>query len=115
MSFSSPATWFTSIASPLTSKFGADLTVSRSGNMVCWGYDGQSAVVELDPDGFLRAAYIDAERRDAVSDAPVAAVYRCGSPYALTESGCRRMIADLCDFFSGVREPAFTFVDDYSR
>lgn len=84
--------------------------------MVCWSYDGQSAMVELSGDGSLRATYIDVERIDAVSSKPVAAVYRSGwTAYTLTETGCRRMVADLADFFSGVREPVFTFVDTFAR
>ncbi len=83
--------------------------------MVCWGFDGQSATLELAADGTLRATYIDAQQIDAVSSKPVAAVYRSCSAYTLTEAGCHRMVADLADFFSGVREPAFTFVDTYAR
>jgi len=115
MSFSSSAAWLSTIAAPLSAKFGANLTLSRTGNTVCWGYGGQSAVIELAPDGKLLATFIDAESIDEVSACPAAAAYRVRSSYALNEASCSRMIADLAEFFSGVREPKFTFVDAYPR
>jgi hypothetical protein len=112
---SESASWLSGIVAPLAEKFGGDLTVSRSGNMVCWGYDGQSAVLEMTTDGCLRATFIDSETTDVVSDRPVAAAYRTGSTYALNRTGCGRMVADLVDFFSGIREPKFRFIDAYAR
>jgi hypothetical protein len=83
--------------------------------MVCWGYDGQSAIIEMMPDGMLRATFIDCDSIDAVSDRPAAAAYRARSTYALNSASCSRMVADLVDFFSGVREPRFAFVDVHPR
>jgi hypothetical protein len=114
-SSSASATWLSGIAAPLAAKFGSNITVSRSGNSVCWGYDGQSAVLEMTPQGFLRATFIDSEGIDVVSASPVAAAYRTGSVYALNRASCGRMVADLVDFFSGIREPKFQFVDAYAR
>jgi hypothetical protein len=113
---SSPSTvWLSGIAAPLAAKFGDDLTVSRSGNVVCWGYGGQSAVIELTPNGKMHATFIDTEAVDLVSSTPAAAAYRARPVYELTGASCSRMIADLADFFSGVREPRFTFIDAYPR
>ncbi len=114
-STSAPATWLSSIAAPLAAKFGSNITVSRTGNMVCWGYDGQSAVIEMTAEGSLRATFIDSECIDEVSASPAAAAYRTGSTYALNRASCGRMVADLVDFFSGVREPKFRFIDAYPR
>jgi hypothetical protein len=85
------------------------------GNMVCWGYDGQSAVIELMSEGSLRATFIDCERVEHVSASAAAAVYCALDAYALDPAGCRRMVADLVDFFSGMREPRFSFVDVHPR
>jgi hypothetical protein len=115
MTSSPSASWLSGIAAPLTAKFGADLTVSRMGNMVCWGYDGQSAVIEMMSDGALRATFIDCERVDEVSASAAAAVYRARGTYTLDPAGCRRMSADLVEFFSGAREPRFSFVDVLPR
>jgi hypothetical protein len=109
------AGWLSGIAAPLTQMFGDALTVSRNGNMVCWGYDGQSAVIEMTLDGLLCATFIDCERLEAVSALPAVAAYRTGATYTLTPAGCRRMVDDLVDFFSGIREPRFRFVDAYAR
>jgi hypothetical protein len=107
--------WFSGIGAPLAAKFGGDVMVSRTGNMVCWGYDGQSAIVELTPNGSMHVTFVDSEQLDIVSGAPAAAAYHTGSSYALDRRSCTRMIADLVDFFSGIREPKFTFVDTHPR
>jgi len=114
-SSSASTTWLSGIVAPLSKKFGSDITVSRTGDMVCWGYDGQSAVLEMTSDGSLRATFIDSESTDMVSASPAAAAYRTGCTYTLTRAGCGRMVGDLVDFFSGVREPKFRFVDAYPR
>jgi hypothetical protein len=114
-SLSTSAEWLSGIVAPLAAKFGGDLMVSRSGNMVCWDYGGQSAVIEMTPDGKMHATFIAAEGVDVVSASPAAAAYRTGSVYALNGSSCGRMVTDLVDFFSGVREPKFTFIDAYPR
>jgi hypothetical protein len=115
MTSSPSAAWLSGIAAPLTERFGADLTLSRTGDMVCWDYDGKSAIVELTSAGTMRATFIDCESIDAVSRTPAAAAYRTSSTYALNRPSCSRMVADMVDFFSGVREPKFIFVDAYPR
>lgn len=112
-SFSSA--WLSNVAEPLTSKFGGDLTVCRDGNAVRWGFAGQSALVEMLSDGQMHAIFIDRESVDSVSRRPAAAVYRARVSYALTEASCGRMVTDMVDFFSGMREPKFRFVDAHSR
>ena len=74
------------MAAPLAAKFGGDLTVSRSGNVVCWGYGGQSVVIELTPTGKLCATFIDVEGVDLVSSTPAAAAYRARPVYELTRA-----------------------------
>jgi hypothetical protein len=114
-SASASASWLSGICGPLAEKFGSNVTVSRTGNMVCWGYDGQSAVIEMTDDGLLRATFIDSEAINVVSASPAAAAYRTGCTYALNRVSSGRMVADLVDFFSGVREPKFQFIDAYPR
>ncbi len=112
---SSSADFFAGCVAPLVARFGDRLTLARRENVVCWRYDGQSAVVELHPNGRLTATFIGADGLDAVAARPAAAVYSTNVTYALDPASCRRMVADLYDFFSGVREPKFTFVDAYLR
>jgi hypothetical protein len=96
---------------PLESAFGDRLTLSRSGNVVEWAYEGQSAVVELHPDATLGATFIDRPAFDAVSRSFAAPVYHRTSAvvYRLTPDGCSRMVDDMLAFFSGTREPIFRF------
>jgi hypothetical protein len=115
METSSSAAWLSGMADPLSAKFGGNVTLSRTDDAVCWGFDGKSAVVELAPDGTLKATFIDAAGIDQVSARPAAAAYRTRSTYGLNATGCGRMIADVVDFFSGVREPKFHFIDAYPR
>jgi cyanophycinase-like exopeptidase len=115
MHSSQTGSWLSALASPLVEKFGSDLTLSRTATTVYWGYGDQSAFIELLENGALLATFIDAPGVDAVSGAASAAVYRSHARYVLSASSCKRMIADLVDFFSGVREPRFTFVDAYPR
>ncbi len=100
---------------PLRSKLGNRLTVQRDGSAVRWGYDGRSALIELRSDGALDATFIDRAAVDRVSASLAAPVYRrSGSGYRMDAGGCERMICDLVDFFSGTREPGFTFVGAYA-
>jgi hypothetical protein len=109
------AVWFSDLAIPLVSKFGEGLTLCRDGARVEWSYAGQSAVIELTAQGTLDATFVERPTLDAVSSAPAAAVYRPRTvPYALTPAGCTRMVDDMVDFFSGVREPRFVFTNAYS-
>jgi hypothetical protein len=102
---------FASATAPLISNFGDNLTLWRDGNVVHWSYDRQSIVVELQFDGSVEATFLDRPGIDEVSGAEVAAVYRRNGDraYHLTPSGCTSMVADMMAFFSGDREPLFTF------
>jgi hypothetical protein len=100
------------LGSTLTTTFGEGVTLARYGNSVQWSYAGQSAVVELRPGGTLEATFVARACLDGVTKAPVAGVYRnTGSRYRLSPEGCSRMVGDMVEFFQGVREPRFTFVN----
>ncbi len=101
-----------SATAPLISSLGDDLTLWRDGNVVHWSYDGQTVVVAQAADGAVDAAYVDAPTVDAISGQPASAEYRrtVDRRYQLTTDGCRAMVADMTAFFSGEREPFFTFV-----
>jgi len=98
---------------PLFSNFGDDLTLWRDGNVVHWSYDGQTITVAQQPDGAATASFVDTPGIDAVSGAAISAVYRRTAErrYHLTEESCRAMVSDMIAFFSGEREPLFTFTD----
>jgi hypothetical protein len=101
------------VTAPLFSSFGDDLTLWRDGNVVHWSYDGQTVVVEQQPDGAATASFVDAPAIDEVSGAQIAAIYRRTATrcYHLTEESGKAMVGDMIAFFSGEREPFFTFVD----
>jgi hypothetical protein len=110
-----PGRWMSDLATPLISKFGEGLTLCRDGTRVEWSYGGQSAVIELTAQGTLDATFVERPALDAVSSSLAAAVYRPRTvPYALTPAGCSRMVDDMVDFFSGVREPRFVFTSAYT-
>lgn len=96
---------------PLWANFGDDLTLSRDGNVVHWSYDGQSVIVEQQADGAATASFVDTPGIDVVSGTGASAVYRrtADRRYHLTEDSCRAMVSDMIAFFSGEREPFFTF------
>jgi hypothetical protein len=96
---------------PLFSSFGADLTLWRDGNVVHWAYEGQTVIVAQQADGAATASFVDTPGIDAVSGSAAAAIYRrtAERSYHLTEESCRAMVADMIAFFSGEREPFFTF------
>jgi hypothetical protein len=101
--------------SPLTAKFGDRLTLARERNCVQWSYEGNAAVVEFQPGDQLHATFIAAPVIDAVSSRPVSAVYRSRRlRYPLTAAGGDQMVADMIAFFSGEREPRFSFVNAYT-
>ncbi len=102
---------FAAATAPLISSFGEGLTLWRDGNIVHWSYDDQSVVVALQADGTVEATFIDRPGTDEITGAETAAVYtRLGErPYRLTNSGCSTMVADMMAFFSGDREPLFSF------
>ena len=106
-----PVSSLATAAAPLWANFGDDLTLWRDGNVVHWSYDGQTVIVAQQADGAATAAFVDAPGIDAVSGTAAAAVYRRTAErrYHLTEESCRAMVGDMIAFFSGEREPFFTF------
>jgi hypothetical protein len=97
---------------PLFSSFGDDLTLWRDGNVVHWSYEGQTIVIEQQADGAATASFVDAPSTDEISRTPASAIYRrtADRRYHLNEDSCRAMVGDMIAFFSGEREPFFTFV-----
>jgi hypothetical protein len=105
----SSASAFAAATAPLISSFGEGLTLWRDGDVVHWAYDEQTIVVTLRFDGTLDATFVDRPRPDAQGDA-VQATYRRGSlPYRLSTSGAKAIVDDMMAFFSGSREPQFSF------
>ena len=102
---------FAAATAPLFSNFGDDLTLWRDGNVVHWSYDGQTIIVSQQADGAANASFVDAPALDHVSGSAASAVYRRTAHrcYQLTEESCRAMVSDMIAFFSGEREPLFTF------
>ena len=98
---------------PLVSSFGADLTLWRDGDVVHWAYEGRSVVVAFEFDGTAGATFVDAAETEYVSGTTAQAVYRRRNerPYRLTPDGAAALVADIMAFFSGDREPLFTFVE----
>jgi len=96
---------------PLFSSFGDDLTLWRDGNAAHWSYDGQTVIVSQDADGAATASFVDAPALDEVSGTAAAAIYRRTAErrYQLTQESCSAMVSDIIAFFSGEREPLFTF------
>jgi hypothetical protein len=96
---------------PLFSSFGDNLTLWRDGNVVHWSYEGQTVIVAQQADGAATASFVDAPSVDAVSGASVSAIYRRTAErrYQMTADSCRAMVSDMMAFFSGEREPIFTF------
>jgi hypothetical protein len=106
------ARWLAEAVSPLTSKFGDRLLLFRDGNRVQWSVDGQAAVMELQSGGDISATFFDRPALDVVTSKPAAAIYRSRvAGYSLSPEGCARVVADMVEFFSGTREPRFSFVD----
>jgi hypothetical protein len=102
---------FAAATAPLFSSFGADLTLWRDGNVVHWSYDGQTVIVAQRADGAATASFVDMPSVDEVSGSGTSAVYRRSAErcYQMTDESCRAMVSDMMAFFSGEREPFFTF------
>ena len=100
MAYPVPASWLTQTLAPLETALGRRIAFARDGDCACWSFEGQRAIVEMAGQDALRAHFVAS-----------AAVYARDGGYPLTPAGCERMVADMIDFFSGVREPRFTFVD----
>lgn len=106
--------WLADALVPLTNRFGDELALWRDENLVHWSYDGHAAIVELCPGGALEATFVERPSTDQVTGSPAVAVYRGQSPYRLSPEGCSHMVSDMIAFFSGTREPRFTFVSAYA-
>ena len=90
--------------------FGSELTLARTGDRARFAYDGQAAVVECTTAGTVRVTFEDRPARDRGLAREWIARYRtAGADYSLADGGCERLARDVADFFSGVREPQFTF------
>jgi len=102
---------FTDVFAPLTS-FAHGLTLRREANVVQWTYAGQSAIITQHDDGAVSATFVGEPAFEAVSGAYAAPAYLAfgGAIYPTTREGCVRMVDDMVAFFSGIREPRFTFV-----
>ena len=110
MAHTAPASWLTDALAPLGTAFGGALGFARDAGCACWTYEGQRALIELD-ENVVRARFVASPQADVIDGGNVAAVYAGDDGYPLTPSGCERMVADMLAFFSGVREPQFTFID----
>ena len=111
MAYPAPANWLLDVFAPLGSTFGEGLSFSRDGSVARWSYAGHAAIVELGRADRIVAHFVAPPSFDAISGEPAAPIYlREEDGYALTLAGCERMVSDMVAFFSGTREPLFTFV-----
>jgi hypothetical protein len=111
MAYPVPASWLAEVLEPLGTTFGERLIFSHDGPVARWSYDGHAAIVELGRTDRITARFVARPAIDAVSGRPAAPVYACEADgYPLTRAGCERMVTDMVAFFSGIREPRFTFV-----
>jgi hypothetical protein len=110
MAHPAPTHWLAETFAPLGT-FGERLRFSRVGTAARWSYEGHAAIVELAGADRIVARFVGPPAIDAISGQPAAPVYlRYEHGYAVTRAGCERMVADMVAFFSGTREPRFTFV-----
>jgi hypothetical protein len=111
MAYPAPTHWLAEAFAPLGTTFGERLRFSRDGTAALWTCDGHSAIVELGGADRIVARFVAPPVPDAISGQPSAPVYvRDERGYAMTRADCERMVADMVAFFSGTREPRFTFV-----
>ena len=73
--------------------------------------NGRQVIVAQQPDGAATASFVDVPGIDEVSGTAASAIYRrtAERTYQMTADSCRAMVADMMAFFSGEREPIFTF------
>ncbi len=106
-----PTPWLVDAFAPLGDTFGERLRFAREGSVAQWSFEGHAAIVELGAPDRITARFVAPAGIDAISGQPARAVYaRDAHGYPLTRAGCERMVADMLDFFTGTREPQFTFV-----
>jgi len=111
MAYVAPAQWLGDVFAPLGSAFGERLRFSRDGSVARWSYEGHAAIVEMGGADRILARFVAPPALDAISGELLAPVYlREEHGYVLNRAGCERMVADMVAFFSGTREPRFTFV-----
>jgi len=111
MAYPAPAHWLADVLAPLGSTFGDSLRFSRDGSLARWSYDDHAAIVELGRADRIVARFVAPPAIDAISGQFSAPVYLGEEGgYPLTRAGCERMVADMVEFFSGVREPRFRFI-----
>ena len=68
------------------------LSVTRSGMLAQWDYDGQSVIVMRRPDGTVEATFVS--HLDTIGEQRA---------YAMTSEGCKQLVADAAAFFGGAR------------
>jgi hypothetical protein len=110
MAYVAPVQWLGEVFAPLGSTFGERLRFTRDGSVARWSYEGHAAIVEMGREDRIVARFVAPPAVDAVSGKLAAPVYAREDGYALTRTGCEHMVADMVAFFSGTREPRFTFV-----
>ena len=111
MSYPTPGQTLARALAPLVSTFGERLSFSRDGRQAQWSFDGHVVIVEADASDGIAAQFVAPPETDLVSGRPIAAIYEPSRRgYTMTTTGCERMVDDMIAFFSGTREPRFTFV-----
>ena len=111
MAYPVPVNWLGDVLAPLGAAFGERLIFSHDGPVARWSFDGNAAIVELGRADRVTASFVARPEVDAVTGRPSAPVYMVEADgYPLTRVGCERMVTDMVAFFSGIREPRFTFV-----
>lgn len=102
------------VMAPLIQRFGDRLAIFRERDRVIWTFDKQCAIVELRARDAISALFVDRPATDVASSLLAGAMYRaCGVAPQLTVEGATRLVDDMVAFFSGVREPRFSFVSAY--
>ena len=109
MQATNPAAMLAAAMAPLGTAFGAKLECSRAHGVVTWCFCGQSVRV-VENGSHASATFVGAPATERASGASLSPVYARGtSRYELDARGAERLVADMYDFFSGSREPAFVF------
>jgi len=108
---SAPSHWLVEALAPLDGALGGGLRFSREGSSARWSHGDHTAIVELSGLDRIAARFVAPPSIDAVSGEPATPEYlRDERGYPLTAAGCERLVTDMLAFFSGTREPVFTFI-----